>query len=49
MVPFLGCPPPIRMTISTTNAIESLSSRYWRSVNACGRFPNETAALRGGT
>ncbi|MFF3467201.1 transposase [Streptomyces sp. NPDC002619] len=31
------------------NAIESLNARYRRSVNACGRFPNDTAALNGST
>ena len=46
VVPFLSFPPPIRKIISTTNAIESLNARYRRSVNACGHFPNETAALK---
>ncbi|MFC8016478.1 transposase, partial [Streptomyces cinereoruber] len=46
VVPFLGFPPPIRKIISTTNTIESLNARYRRSVNACGHFPNETAALK---
>ncbi len=45
-MPILSFPPPIRKIISTTNAIESLNARYRRSVNACGHFPNETAALK---
>ncbi|MEY9873183.1 transposase-like protein [Streptacidiphilus sp. MAP12-33] len=35
-----------RTLISTTNAIESLNSRYRRATSACGHFPNETAALK---
>lgn len=33
-------------TPSATNAIESLNARYRRAAQACGHFPNETAALK---
>jgi transposase-like protein len=46
VVPFLRFEQPIRQVICTTNAIESLHARYRRAVNACGHFPNETAALK---
>lgn len=46
MVPFLAFDKEIRTVISTTNAIESLNSRYRRAVNARGHFPNEQAALK---
>lgn len=42
---FLQFPAPIRKIISTTDAIECLNARYRRSVNACGRFPNEMTLL----
>ena len=35
-----------RSIICTTNAIESLNSRFRRAVNARGHFPNEQAALK---
>jgi len=45
-VPFLAFDREIRTIICTTNAIESLNSRYRRSVNARGHFPTEQAALK---
>jgi putative transposase len=45
-VPFLAFDHEIRTVICTTNAIESLNSRYRRAVNARGRFPTEQAALK---
>ena len=45
-VPFLAFDPEIRSVIYTTNAIESLNSRFRRSVKARGHFPNENAALK---
>jgi transposase-like protein len=45
-VPFLGFDKDIRTVIATTNAIESLNSRYRRAVNARGHFPTEQAALK---
>ena len=40
-VPFLAFDREIRTLICTTNAIESLNSRYRRAVNARGHFPTE--------
>ncbi len=45
-VPFLAFHREIRTVICTTNAIESLNSRYRRAVNARGHFPTEQAALK---
>ncbi|WP_007507620.1 IS256 family transposase [Pseudofrankia saprophytica] len=45
-VPFLRFDAEIRTVIATTNAIESLNSRFRRSVKARGHFPNEQAALK---
>jgi putative transposase len=45
-VPFLAFDREIRSIICTTNAIESLNSRYRRAVNARGHFPTEQAALK---
>jgi putative transposase len=45
-VPFLAYDLQIRSIICTTNAIESLNSRYRRAVNARGHFPTEQAALK---
>jgi transposase-like protein len=45
-VPFLAYDREIRTVICTTNAIESLNSRYRRAVNARGHFPTEQAALK---
>jgi transposase-like protein len=44
--PFLAFDREIRTVICSTNAIESINARYRRAVNACGHFPNETAALK---
>jgi transposase-like protein len=45
-VPFLEFDVEIRSIICTTNAIESLNSRYRRAVNARGHFPSEQSALK---
>jgi transposase-like protein len=45
-VPFLRFDLPIRTVICTTNAIESVNSRYRRAVRARGHFPTEQAALK---
>jgi len=45
-VPFLSFDPEIRSVVYTTNAIESLNSRFRRAVKARGHFPNEHAALK---
>jgi len=45
-VPFLAFDREIRTIVCTTNAIESLNSRYRRAVNARGHFPTEQAALK---
>ena len=45
-VPFLAFDREIRSVVCTTNAIESLNSRYRRAVNARGHFPTEQAALK---
>ncbi len=44
--PFLQFDVEIRRIICTTNAIESLNSRYRRAVNARGHFPTEQAAMK---
>ena len=45
-VPFLDLPLDIRSVLSSTNAIESLNSRFRRAVNSKGHFPSEQAALK---
>ncbi len=45
-VPFLDIDREIRGVLSTTNAIESLNSRFRRAVNSKGHFPNEHAAMK---
>jgi transposase-like protein len=45
-VPFLAFPVELRKVVYTTNAIESLNSRFRRAVRHRGHFPNETAALK---
>ena len=45
-VPFLAFDREIRTVVCTTNAIESLNSRYRRAVNARGHFPTEQAAMK---
>jgi putative transposase len=45
-IPFLDLDIEIRHVLSTTNAIESLNSRFRRAVDARGHFPNEQAALK---
>ncbi len=45
-IPFLDYDVEIRKVICTTNAIESLNSRYRRAVRARGHFPTEDAALK---
>jgi putative transposase len=45
-IPFLDYDVEIRRIICSTNAIESLNSRYRRAVRARGHFPTEQAALK---
>jgi putative transposase len=45
-VPFLAFDREIRQVICTTSAIESVSARLRRAVNARGHFPTEQAALK---
>ncbi len=45
-IPFLDYDVEIRKVICSTNAIESLNSRYRRAVRARGHFPTEQAALK---
>jgi putative transposase len=45
-IPFLDYDVEIRRVICSTNAIESLNTRYRRAVKARGHFPNEQAALK---
>lgn len=45
-VPFLDYDVEIRWVICTTNAIESITTRYRRAVRARGHFPNEAAVLK---
>ncbi|GAA4590151.1 hypothetical protein GCM10023194_46300 [Planotetraspora phitsanulokensis] len=44
--PFLAFPPEIRKVIYTTNAIESLNSRFRQATRRRGHFPTEQAALK---
>lgn len=44
--PFLKFPAPIRKLVYTTNAIESLNSRFRHAVRRRGHFPNDQAALK---
>ena len=45
-IPFLAYDVEIRRVLFSTNAIESLHSRYRRAVTARGHFPTEQAALK---
>ncbi len=45
-IPFLDYDVEIRRVLCSTNAIESLNSRYRRAVRARGHFPTEQAALK---
>ncbi|WP_435875983.1 IS256 family transposase [Saccharopolyspora shandongensis] len=45
-IPFLDYDIEIRKMICSTNAIESLNSRYRRAVRARGHFPTEQAAMK---
>jgi putative transposase len=45
-VPFLEFPVELRKVVYTTNAIESLNSRFRQAVRRRGHFPNEQAALK---
>ena len=44
--PFLDFPPEIRSMIYTTNAIESLNSRFRAATRRRGHFPDEQSALK---
>jgi len=45
-IPFLAFPPEIRKIIYTTNAIESLNSRFRQACRNRGHFPDEQSALK---
>lgn len=45
-VPFLDFPSEVRSLIYTTNAIESLNSRFRAAVRRRGHFPDEASALK---
>jgi putative transposase len=45
-IPFLSYDVEIRRVLCSTNAIESLNSRYRRAVRARGHFPTDAAALK---
>ncbi|WP_232550219.1 IS256 family transposase [Propioniciclava soli] len=45
-IPFLAYDVEIRRVICTTNAIESLNTRFRRAVRARGHFPTDQAALK---
>ena len=45
-IPFLDYDTEIRRVLCSTNAIESLNTRYRRAVKARGHFPTEAAALK---
>jgi transposase-like protein len=45
-IPFLAFPPEIRKIIYTTNAIESLNSRFRQACRRRGHFPDESSALK---
>ena len=45
-MPFLDFPAEVRSLIYTTNAIESLNSRFRAAVRRRGHFPDEAAALK---
>jgi transposase-like protein len=45
-IPFLEFPPEIRKLIYTTNAIESLNSRFRAATRRRGHFPDEDSALK---
>ena len=44
--PFLAFPPEIRKIVYTTNAIESLNSRFRQACRRRGHFPDEQSALK---
>jgi transposase-like protein len=45
-IPFLAFPPEIRKIVYTTNAIESLNSRFRQACRRRGHFPDEQSALK---
>ena len=45
-IPFLDYDVEIRRVLCSTNAIESLNSRYRRAIKARGHFPSEQAAMK---
>jgi putative transposase len=45
-VPFLDLDIEVRNLLSSTNAIESLNSRFRKVIDARGHFPNEQAAMK---
>jgi putative transposase len=44
--PFLAFPPQIRKIVYTTDAIESLNSRFRQACRRRGHFPDEASALK---
>jgi putative transposase len=44
--PFLAFPPEVRRVVYTTNAIESLNSRFRQATRRRGHFPDDQAALK---
>jgi putative transposase len=44
--PFLAFPPEIRKLVYTTNAVESLNSRFRQATRRRGHFPSDQAALK---
>lgn len=46
-VPFLEFPAELHKLVYTTNAIESLNTRFRRAVRHRGHFPNQQSALKG--
>jgi putative transposase len=44
VIPFFGCPPAVRKTIYTTNAVESLNRVIRKATKTCGSFPPVTPA-----
>lgn len=44
--PFFAFPPEVRRVVYTTNAVESLNSRFRQATRRRGHFPNEQAMLK---
>ena len=46
VIPVFAFPPPVRRTLYTTNAIESLHMQLRKALKTRGHFPTDTAALK---